>query len=50
MAKLEELHSPTQNQLLDETPMEEEKLRMKKELGLLEGIAIILGVIFGSGM
>lgn len=28
----------------------EEKVRMKKELGLLEGVAIILGIIFGSGM
>lgn len=26
-----------------------EKNRMKKELGLLEGVAIILGIIFGSG-
>jgi len=25
------------------------KVRMKKELGLLEGVAIILGIIFGSG-
>lgn len=26
-----------------------EKVQMKKELGLLEGVAIILGIIFGSG-
>lgn len=26
-----------------------EKVRMKKQLGLLEGVAIILGIIFGSG-
>ncbi|XP_067012096.1 Y+L amino acid transporter 2 [Anabrus simplex] len=27
-----------------------EKVRMKKQLGLLEGVAIILGIIFGSGI
>lgn len=27
-----------------------EKVKMKKELGLLEGVAIILGIIFGSGI
>nr|CAD7439801.1 unnamed protein product [Timema bartmani] len=27
---------------------DEEKVRMKKQLGLLEGVAIILGIIFGS--
>lgn len=26
-----------------------DKVRMKKQLGLLEGVAIILGIIFGSG-
>lgn len=26
------------------------KVQMKKQLGLLEGVAIILGIIFGSGM
>jgi hypothetical protein len=33
------------------TPMSEEgeKVRLKKQLGLLEGVAIILGIIFGSG-
>lgn len=30
--------------------MNEEKIQMKKQLGLLEGVAIILGIIFGSGM
>lgn len=25
------------------------KVKMKKQLGLLEGVAIILGIIFGSG-
>ncbi|XP_014217404.1 Y+L amino acid transporter 2 [Copidosoma floridanum] len=28
----------------------EDKVRMKKQLGLLEGVAIILGIIFGSGI
>ena len=33
------------------TPVEEkpDRVRLKKELGLLEGVAIILGIIFGSG-
>lgn len=26
------------------------KVQMKKQLGLLEGVAIILGIIFGSGI
>lgn len=26
-----------------------EKVRMKKQLGLLESVSIILGIIFGSG-
>jgi hypothetical protein len=25
------------------------RVRMKKQLGLLEGVAIIIGIIFGSG-
>lgn len=29
---------------------EGDKVQMKKQLGLLEGVAIILGIIFGSGM
>lgn len=39
------LQSPSNNsaQLKD-------KVQMKKQLGLLEGVAIILGIIFGSGM
>ena len=27
-----------------------EKVKMKKELGLVEGVAIILGIIIGSGI
>ncbi|XP_028038510.1 Y+L amino acid transporter 1-like [Bombyx mandarina] len=30
--------------------MVNEKLRMRKQLGLLEGVALILGIIFGSGV
>lgn len=30
-------------------PAKLELNQMKKELGLLEGVAIILGIIFGSG-
>lgn len=26
------------------------KIQMRKQLGLLEGVAIILGIIFGSGI
>lgn len=34
----------------DRTDGNDEKVKMKKQLGLLEGVAIILGIIFGSGM
>ncbi|XP_038216519.1 Y+L amino acid transporter 2 [Zerene cesonia] len=30
--------------------MVEERVKMRKQLGLLEGVAIILGIIFGSGI
>lgn len=30
--------------------MPEERVKMRKQLGLLEGVAIILGIIFGSGI
>jgi len=34
----------------DSTPEEMgDRVRLKKQLGLLEGVAIILGIIFGSG-
>ena len=33
-----------------ESTPESDKVRMKKELGLLDGVAIILGIIIGSGM
>ncbi|XP_039290058.1 large neutral amino acids transporter small subunit 1 [Nilaparvata lugens] len=34
----------------DTAPIGDDKVRMKKQLGLLEGVAIILGIIFGSGI
>ncbi|XP_055535905.1 Y+L amino acid transporter 2 [Wyeomyia smithii] len=60
-----ELHSPTEDVLVSPgieslPPMETnstgtggeatERVKMKKELGLLEGVAIILGIILGSGI
>ena len=33
-----------------ESTPESDKVRMKKELGLIDGVAIILGIIIGSGM
>lgn len=30
--------------------MSDERVKMRKQLGLLEGVAIILGIIFGSGI
>ncbi|XP_017776442.1 PREDICTED: Y+L amino acid transporter 2 [Nicrophorus vespilloides] len=45
-----DLASPTVEMLVT-TPTEDDgKVKMKKQLGLLEGIAIILGIIFGSGI
>jgi hypothetical protein len=36
--------------ITDSTPEETgDRVRLKKQLGLLEGVAIILGIIFGSG-
>ncbi|XP_046830782.1 Y+L amino acid transporter 2 [Vespa crabro] len=51
-------NSPREMQLInsvDDTDAKEEynnveKIRLRKELGLLEGVAIILGIIFGSGI
>lgn len=43
--------TPTEQELI--SPMSEEvpdeKVQLKKQLGLLEGVAVILGIIFGSG-
>lgn len=36
--------------ITDSSPEEKgDRVRLKKQLGLLEGVAIILGIIFGSG-
>lgn len=45
------LSEPCESSPLDREKMDSDsdKVRMKKELGLLEGVAIILGIIFGSG-
>lgn len=37
------------NAISDPKKSDNEKVQMKKQLGLIEGIAIILGIIFGSG-
>ncbi|KAK7864127.1 hypothetical protein R5R35_007645 [Gryllus longicercus] len=47
------LNSPMEMEgisVVGEKEVENEKVRMKKQLGLLEGVAIILGIIFGSGI
>lgn len=49
MTKGQELNTPAGQELLPGMG-ENEKVRMKKELGLLEGVAIILGIICGSGI
>lgn len=58
-AKKNNLQSPTEMPLVSPSSekasslpglTENGKIQMKKQLGLVEGIAIILGVIFGSGM
>ncbi|XP_050295873.1 Y+L amino acid transporter 2 [Anthonomus grandis grandis] len=50
--KGEDLNSPTENPLITSTIDQDqnEKIKMKKHMGLLEGVAIILGIIFGSGI
>lgn len=50
-----ELCSTTEEKLVTPSsekdgPFVSEKVRMKKELGLLEGVAIILGIVLGSGI
>ncbi|KAL1491276.1 hypothetical protein ABEB36_011895 [Hypothenemus hampei] len=47
------LKTPTGDQLISpsvEDTNGENKVKMKKHMGLLEGVAIILGIIFGSGI
>lgn len=45
------LVSPTSDIVpaLPQDDKDNDKVQMKKQLGLLEGVAIILGIIFGSG-
>lgn len=46
------IKSPTENVLIVDSPQgndDDGKVKMKQQLGLLEGVAIILGIIFGSG-
>ncbi|XP_018323198.1 Y+L amino acid transporter 2 [Agrilus planipennis] len=51
MSTIKDLNSPTEMKLINSTEEEDDgKVRMKKELGLLEGVAIILGIILGSGI
>lgn len=47
--KSEDLKSPTEDLLISAPPDQNEKIKMKKHMGLMEGVAIILGIIFGSG-
>lgn len=59
MPRVLELNSPTETVMelvqsptssIPPTEKDDGKNHMKKELGLLEGCAIILGIIFGSGI
>ncbi|XP_014246044.1 Y+L amino acid transporter 2 [Cimex lectularius] len=43
-------NSPSGAFLVTPTEDKNDKVRLKKELGLLEGVAIILGIIMGSGI
>lgn len=43
------LVSPSNELAPGTTDKNSDKVQMKKQLGLIEGIAVILGVIFGSG-
>lgn len=49
---VEELPTPSDKLLVTPvtSPTEDEKVKMKKQLGLLEGCAIIVGIICGSGI
>lgn len=43
------LVSPSSEMASDGNKCDNGKVQMKKQLGLIEGTAIILGIIFGSG-
>lgn len=53
MMDAENLASPTGTEMqlvgASSPGKENNRVQMKKQLGLLEGVAIILGIIFGSG-
>ena len=41
--------NPSRNEVRSGGNTSSDKVQMKKQLGLLEGVAIILGIILGSG-
>ncbi|XP_012216500.1 Y+L amino acid transporter 2 [Linepithema humile] len=47
---LREMHLISSEESKLQSDKQQEKVQMKKQLGLLEGVAIILGIIFGSGI
>ncbi|KAJ8973731.1 hypothetical protein NQ317_012870 [Molorchus minor] len=50
-AKTNNVQPQIEKKLLNLSPMEEQdngKIKMKRHMGLLEGVAVILGIIFGS--
>ncbi|XP_076041187.1 solute carrier family 7 member genderblind [Oratosquilla oratoria] len=50
MAEMEMWKSDNEEEEEIESQKEKNKIKLKKELGLLEGVAIILGIIIGSGI
>lgn len=50
MSSFDNVKSEHLAELETEDELQTGKIRLKKELGLLEGVAIILGIIFGSGI
>lgn len=48
--QVEELPSPSDKLLVSPSVETDDKVKMKKQLGLLEGCAIIVGIICGSGI
>lgn len=49
-SRVEELPSPSDKLLVSPSVETDDKVKMKKQLGLLEGCAIIVGIICGSGI
>lgn len=50
--QVEDVPSPSDKLLVSPvtSPVDDDKVKMKKQLGLLEGCAIIVGIICGSGV